>query len=255
MKATLFDLSGKKIGDVTLPDFFGTKVREDIVLKYFEADKFIQPYSPFHRAGLRQAAAGKISHKRHDWKGHYGQGRSRMPRKTMWRRGTQFFWVGANVPATRGGRKAHPPKGIGVEKKINIREMDIAFNSAFASTAMQEYVSKRYVTLQGKIQVPAVIESLPQKTKEFIAMLKNIFGETFSLVMKQKTIRAGKGKLRGRKYKSNAGLLLVVGKEEKAKFNGVDIRTPIDLKIADLYPLGRLTLYTKKALQEMDEKK
>jgi len=30
--------------------------------------------------------------------------------------------------------------------------------------------------------------------------------------LQKKSVRAGKGKLRGRKYKSNAGLLLVVGK-------------------------------------------
>jgi len=57
--------------------------------------------------------------------------------------------------------------------------------------------------------------------------------------------------MRARKYKSNAGLLVVTGKEEKIKFSGLDIKKIGDLKMRDLYPLGRLTLYTQKALEEM----
>jgi len=106
MKATLYNSEGTKKSTVDLPKIFETRIREDIVAKYFESDKFIQPYAAKLKAGMRQSASGTISHKRHDWKGHYGRGISRIPRKTMWRRGTQFFWVGANAPGTRGGRKA-----------------------------------------------------------------------------------------------------------------------------------------------------
>jgi large subunit ribosomal protein L4e len=77
----------------------------------------------------------------------------------------------------------------------------------------------------------------------------------FSLTLKKKVVRAGKGKMRGRKYKSNAGLLLVTGKDEKLAIKGIDVRNKSSLKIADLYPLGRLTLYTKKAIEELGVKK
>lgn len=253
MKATLYDSAGNKKNTIELPAVFSTSIREDIVAKYFEADKFVHPYSPKEGAGLRQSASGTISHKRHDWKGHYGKGMSRAPRKTMWRRGTQFFWVGANVPGARGGRKAHPPKGIGVEKKINKKEIKFAFNSAFAATANTKYINSRYSSLNEIKEIPFVIESLPQKTKSFIATIKNMLGDNFEKAIKQKSLRAGKGKSRGRRYKSNAGALIITGNEENAKISGFDIKQLKEVQISDLYPLGRLTIYTQKALHELNK--
>jgi len=230
-------------------------MREDIVLKYFEADKFIQPYSTSLRAGLKQSASGTISHKRHDWKGHYGRGISRVPRKTMSRRGTQFYWIGAAVPGARGGRRAHPPKGVGREKKINKKEIKIALASSFAATANKEYIKRRYETIEKIDSIPMVIESLPEKTKALVKTLKNILGKNSSLALRKKTVRSGKGKLRGRKYKSNAGILIITSKDEKKRFKGLDIKSVQDTVIADLHPLGRLTIYTQKAISELGAKK
>jgi len=251
MKATLYDQQGNKKSQIELPKVFESKIREDIVAKYFESDKFIQPYSSKLRAGLHQSASGTISHKRHDWKGHYGRGISRIPRKTMWRRGTQFFWVGATAPGTRGGRKAHPPKGIGKEKKINKKEAKLAFNSGFAATANPKYIKERYSTIEKVPEIPAIIEALPKKTKELMTIIKNIFKEHQSLVLKNKTIRPGKGRLRGRKYKSNAGVLIVTSPKETAKFKGVDIKTTDEVSISDFYPLGRLAIYTQGAIDAL----
>lgn len=255
MKTALYDSSGSKKGTIDLPEIFSSPIREDIVLKYYEADKFIQPYSPFYRAGLRQAAAGKISHKRHDWKGHYGKGMSRIARKTMSRRGTQFYWIAANVPSTRGGRKAHPPKGAHPEKKINKKEINLAFNSAFAATANPILITKRYEGIEKLHDAPIIIESLPKKTKQLSQTIEKIFEKHSYLIFKNKEIRAGKGKSRGRKYKSNAGALIIVGKDENEKFSGLDVKQVKEIKISDLYPLGRLTIYTRKALHELGENK
>ena len=57
-------------------------------------------------------------------------------------------------------------------------------------------------------------------------------------------------KIGGRKYKSNAGLLLVKAKDEKIKMKGIDVKSVHEISISDLYPLGRLTIYTEKALEE-----
>jgi len=255
MKAPLYSSDGKKKSQVELPKLFSVRVREDIVKKYFEADKFIQPYASFTEAGKRQSASGTISHKRHDWKGHYGRGISRIPRKTMWRRGTQFFWVGANIPGTRGGRRAHPPKGVGKEKKINKKEVQIAFNSAIAATASKDFVLKRYATLEKIENTPFVLESLPTKTKALKETIKAIFGEVSRLAFKNREVRAGKGKLRGRKYKSNAGVLIITGNDEKAKFSGFDVKAIGEVSISDFWPLGRLTVYTKQALDDLSKDK
>ncbi len=259
MKAELYDLEGKRKKEIDLPKVFDTKVREDIVAKYFEASKFDDrsPYAPNKEAGKRHSASGTISHRRHEWKGHYGKGISRIPRKTMWRRGTQFVWVGAEISSARGGRRAHPPRVYREIKKMNKKEVMIALNSALAATANLHFVQKRYASLsESKAKFPIVIESgNMMKTKNFILMLQNILGETYNLALKKKVVRAGKGKGRGRKYKSNAGILLVKSKSENLKISGMTVRSLNDLKISDLYPLGRITIYTEKALNDLEGRK
>ncbi len=251
MKAQLFDSNGAKKSDVELPEIFDSKIREDLTAKLFEAFKEVQPYSSYEMAGKRHVASGKIAHRRHKWQTGYGKGISRVPRKRMWRRGVQFYWVGAEVSSTRGGRRAHPPKGVYTPKKINRNEIKLAMNSAIAATANKEFILRRYSNLNDIKSAPFVIESLPQKTKEALEALRKIFGELFDFVLKKKVVRAGRGKMRGRKYKSNAGLLLVTGNNEDVKISGIDALKIKDVEISDLYPLGRLTLYTKKAIEEL----
>ena len=57
--------------------------------------------------------------------------------------------------------------------------------------------------------------------------------------------------MRGRTYKNNAGLLLVKSEKEKISLKGVDVVNAKDVTIADLYPLGRLTIYTEQSLKEL----
>ena len=254
MKATLYTIEGKKKGEIEIPEIFSSAIREDIITKYFEANKFIQPYASYPEAGKRHSASGKIRHQRHRWGSHYGRGMSRLPRKTLWRRGTQFYWVAAEVSGTRGGRRAHPPKGIGKEKKINKKEIEIALNSGLAATANESYILQRYESLDKlTIKPPIVVESKLDKvkTKDMLKMFKEIFGNLYHLILKNKKIRTGKGKLRGRKYKTNAGLLLIKGKDEKIKMKGLNIKSISEINIEDLYPLGRLALYTEKAIEEL----
>ena len=262
MKGTLYSTKGEKKGEVQLPELFDTPIREDVAAKYYEADKFAhkQPYSHAPTAGRRHSASGTISHRRHEWKGHYGKGISRAPRKAMWRRGTQFFWVGAEVSGARGGRRVHGPSLTERARKVNKKEVVLALNTCFASTAVKDKVLSRYSSLAGKkvaMTFPIVIESKLDnvKAKEMLSLLNKIFSEVSSVVFKNKEVRAGRGKTRGRKYKSNAGLLLVKSKDEKIKFPGVEVLSTDEICIEDIYPLGRLTAYTEKALKEMEAKK
>ena len=254
MKAQIYNLQGEKKKEVELPKLFSSKIREDIVAKCYEAEKFsfMQPYAPYKEAGKRHSASGTISHRRHEWKGYYGKGMSRIPRKTMSRRGTQFFWVGAEISSARGGRRAHPPTIYRNERKINKKEKLIAMHSAFAATANEFYTKQRYQTLNPKIKLPLILESpVNMKAKDLIKFLKILFNENFSMAIKSKKIRAGKGKLRGRKYKSNAGILLIKSKAENIKMKGIDIKSLNEIRISDLYPLGRLSIFTEKSLEEL----
>ena len=252
MKAAIYDLQGVKKGDVELPAIFSSEVREDLVLKCVEAERFGQPYGTDPRAGRRHVASGIISHKRHDWKGQYGRGMSRVPRKVLWRRGTQFNWVGAEVSGTRGGRRPHGPKAITMrDKKINEKEYAKALSSALAATTHKNYVEARYSSMnEMPIALPLII-SLPAHVKAKQVM--NFFDKVklSDLAVKDKHVRAGKGKSRARKYKSNAGALVIIGDKEKLTVTGIDVRSVKELSIGDLYPLGRITVFSEHALEEL----
>lgn len=257
MKAQVYDLQGKKKSDIEMPAFFDDRIRKDIVAKCAEAQRTPQPYGLDPKAGRRHVASGIISHKRHDWKGQYGKGISRVPRKIMMRRGSYFNWVGAETSGSRGGRRPHGPKATPFLRKINKKEAIVGLHSALAATAQSDYVVGRYENISDvKLKLPIVIETAEmKKTKQIIALFKGIFGELFTHVLQHKTIRAGRGKTRGRKYKSNAGILVLIGKDEKFTMSGVDVRTVEDVEVRDLYPLGRLVVYTEKAVQELGAKK
>ena len=263
MKTKILDINGKEKASIDLPKCFSAEIRKDIVAKVLEAKKTMQPYAPSPVAGKQHSASGKIKHRRHVWKTHYGQGISRIPRMSVSRRGDRFNWIGAEISSTRGGRRAHPPKILSMinTKKINKKELKIALMSAISATANSKEIANRYATLKNKkiSGVPFVVEEklISLKTKELISSLKKILGkDLFELALQKKSVRAGKGKLRGRKYKSNVGLLLVTGEEEKLKTNAFEVVDVKSLGVTDLARggVGRLTIYTEGAIKELGEK-
>ena len=76
-----------------------------------------------------------------------------------------------------------------------------------------------------------------------------------------KKIRAGKGKMRGRKYKVPKGPLIVVGEDKGISLGarnhpGVDIVSVENLNAELLAPgthPGRFTIYTKSAIEKFGE--
>ncbi|HUW43611.1 MAG TPA: 50S ribosomal protein L4 [Bacillota bacterium] len=264
MKAKIFNIEGKKTKEIELPKIFSHPIREDIVAKILEIKKTKQPYAPSLVAGKQHSASGKVVRRRHVWKSGYGRGSSRVPKKIFTRRGSQFNWVGAEVASTRGGRRAHPPKTIAMinTSKINKKELKIAFASALSATANKKIVVSKYERLTEKDieTLPLIIESkiTSLKTKELTSSLKKILGKgLFEIVSKKRKIRSGKGKLRGRKYKSPAGFLIVTGKNEILKTKLVETQKVDNLSVLDLAKggLGRLILYTENAIKELGESK
>ena len=69
-------------------------------------------------------------------------------------------------------------------------------------------------------------------------------------------MRSGKGKLRGRKYKTNAGALLVLGQGEKIKTNLIEVKNADNLNVNDLARggVGRIVIYTEEAIKNIDER-
>ena len=257
MKAQLLSIDGKKQKEISLPKAFSTKIREDILKKVYESEKTWQPYAHDSEAGKKHSASGTISYKRHEWKGHYGKGISRVPRKTMWRRGTQFYWVGAEISSARGGRRAHGPKGTIPIKKINKKEYLIALNSAISATADTKFVCERYSRIKEvKENLPFVVESKfsELKTKDLIKSIDNILGNLKIVSKREKSLRAGKGKLRNRKYKKSAGVLIITGDKEEIKTNSFNQIKIKDLIVSDLYPAGRVVVYTEEAIKSLEER-
>ena len=196
MKSEILSIEGKKIKEIELPKFFSYPVRADIISKVLEAKKTMQPYSPSPVAGKQHAASGKIVHRRHVWRSGYGRGMSRIPRKIMTRRGSQFNWVGAEVSSTRGGRRAHPPKVVSMINtlKINKKEIKKALMSALSATADKKQISLRYRKIEEKDlkELPIIVESrlISLKTKELLESMKKILGEkTFLMTLKKKEVR------------------------------------------------------------------
>jgi len=259
MKTQILSIEGKKTKEIELPKVFSSRIREDILKKVFEAEKTMQPYGPNPKSGRRHSASGIARHKRHAWKSGYGHGRSRIPRKIMWRRGNQFYWVGAEVSGTRGGRKAHAPNPIkNLFKKINKKEFDKAMNSAIASTAKKELVEKRYGKIEEiKETLPLIVESklISLKTKEILNSVNNLLGNMKLSGEKKRTIRSGKGKSRNRRYKVSQGVLIITGNKEEIKTKAVDHCKIEELSISDLYPAGRLVIYTENAIKELGGEK
>jgi large subunit ribosomal protein L4e len=157
--------------------------------------------------------------------------------------------------------RAHPPKITQFlnELKINKKELKVAFASAIAATASERYILKKYSSIE-KIdkKAPFVISSeiTKLKTKQILEELKAVLGNLYSVSIKEKSIRAGRGKMRGRKYKSTAGMILVIGNDEQFKTKLFDVKKAKEVSVVDLAQggLGRVAVYTEKAIKNLGEK-
>jgi len=264
MKLPILNISKEEIGKQEMPIQFEEEVRPDLIKRAVISiqGNARQAYGADPMAGKR--ASAKLSRRRHDYKTAYGIGISRVPRKIMSSRGTRMNWVGAFAPGTVGGRKAHPPKaGKDWTKKINKKERRKAIRSAIAATLSKELVAKNHIIPDN---YPFIIESKfesVRKTKQVKDVLKKIGLEKELSRVNERTIRSGKGKKRGRKYKSKAGPLIIVSKEcalLKAAKNiaGVNVRIVKSINAKVLAPStnpGRLAIWTQDAIKELGDKK
>jgi len=265
MKLDILDISNKKIGEINLPKQFSEEVRTDLISRAVLAlhSNKRQPYGAKPEAGKRASAI--ISKRRRDYKGSYGFGISRTPRKILSRRGARMYWVGAFAPNTVGGRRAHPPKSEKIlSKKINKKERKKAIRSGISATIINELVKKRghIIPKNYPFIIDEKFEDL-SRTKNVIEALKALgLDKELYRVDKRKT-RAGKGKVRGRKYKTKKGPLIVVSKKSnimKAADNilGVNIVNVKDLNVEMLAPgelPGRLTLWTASAIKILEKER
>lgn len=266
MKVPVVDAVKGTVGQIELPPQFSEELHPDLIARAVLSieSKQRQPYGTDPMAGKRYSA--KLSRRRRNFKGAYGIGISRVPRKTVSRSGSRFNWVGALAPGTVGGRQAQPPKSEKVwVKKINKTENRKAIRSAIAATAIPEIVKRRgHLIPQNYPFVAATSLEELNKTKSVVDALKK-FGLDSELVrVSTRKIRAGKGKNRNRKYIEKKGPLVVVSTENCSLVRsarniiGIDVAVVNRLNAHLLAPgtvPGRLTLFTEAAIERLNKEK
>ena len=263
MELKIINAENKEAGKQKLPAQFSEVVRPDLIKRAvvtIQSNKR-QPYGSDPRAGKKASAV--LSRRRRTYKGAYGKGISRVPRKTMLRRGMQMIWTAAFAPGTVGGRRAHPPQvEHDFSQKINTKERRKAIRSALAATINKELVQERgHKTPDNNPFILATEFEKISKTKDMLKAFQTVgLGEELKR-SDNKNIRAGRGTTRGRKYKKTKGPLLVVSGTCKAtnaakNIPGIDVvevkNVNTELLAPGTHP-GRLTLFTQAALQKIEK--
>jgi large subunit ribosomal protein L4e len=262
--ADVVSLTGEKEAEVPLPQVFSEKLNLYVLKRAFiaeESERFQLKYTD-PLAGKRKAA--ELTKRRRAYKTTYGHGLNRTPRKVLYHTGgSSFYYVGAVAPHTVGGREAHPPKKEKVMiKKINKKERLLAIRVGIAASANRELVDKFHRISKLKslpLIVSGDIEKI-KKTKEAAEKLRAIgLGDELERIS-ARSIRAGKGKLRGRRYRRKLGPVLVVGKGTSVTraFGNLNmsVRNVDNLKLSDVTNggfAGRLLIWTRGAINEVDK--
>ncbi len=263
MKAITYTKTGEKGKEIALPRQFSEEIRPDLIKRAVLViqSRERQQYGADPRAGMDFSAT--LSRRRRDYRGSYGRGISRIPRKVMIRRGTQFIYTGAVVASTVGGRRAHPPKAEKIyEQKINKKEKQKAIRSAIAATLDKEILKQKGFSALDN--VPLIIEKLEEisKTKEFKELMIKLNLKPELERVENKKIRAGKGTMRGRKYRRVKGPLVVVADNNSNVYKacrnlpGFDVVEVSSLNAELLAPgaePGRLVIWSLDAIQRLEK--
>ncbi len=250
--AKIFNLEGKPIGKITLPPVFGMTLRPDVIKRAVLAiqSNRLQPQGRDPMAGKRTTAESR----------GVNLGIARIPR--IKNPGGQ----GALAPGTVGGRISHPPTSKkNIVKQIPKKEKRLALFSAIAATASKEVVASRGHSIEDVPAFPLIVTDELEKLRkvkevEEVLVHLGVFSDIFR-VKESRTIRAGKGKLRGRKRKQAIGPLIVVARnngivEAARNIPGVDVVTVKNLNAEILAPgahPGRLTIWASSAIEELNE--
>ena len=249
--------SAEVLREVRTPQVFSTAIRHDIV--QFVHDNLSkntrQARGVDPRAGMKHSAES------------WGTGRAaaRIPR--IGGSGTSRSGQGAFGNMCRKGRMSFPlHTWRRWHRKVNLRQRRHALASALAASSVWGLVNARGHRINNVPQLPLVLDNevnQVSKTKEAVALLK-AFGlyEDVERVMKSKSLRPGRGKMRNRRFRMRRGPLVVVDDQAQAleralrNIPGVDVLNVNRLNIRNLAPggqLGRLLVFTEGALAELKQ--
>ena len=249
-QTNVYSVRGGVAGTVDVPAAFETPYRPDIFKKAVlaAAANGRQPYGPAKEAGMRHAVSTRGK----------GTGSARNQR-------IHGLGKAGESPNNVSGRRAHPPVPERKwEQKVNKKEAKIARQSALAATACAACVKARGHQFDDTVSFPIVVEDEIKDlkaTSEVIELFEKIgIGYDIERAKDGRKIRAGRGKMRNRRYRTPVSVLIVVSDEERgapifksaANIPGVTVEEVKTLNTSILAPggdAGRLTVYTKSAIE------
>ncbi|KAG8159282.1 hypothetical protein KVR01_010943 [Diaporthe batatas] len=246
----------------TFPTVFTAPIRPDIVQEVHKgiAKNKRQPYAVSEKAGHQTSAES------------WGTGRAvaRIPRVSGG--GTHRAGQAAFGNMCRSGRMFAPTKTWRKwHVKINQNQKRFATASALAASAVPSLLFARGHQISAVPEVPLVVDSAAfegaaaAKTSAALGLLKAVgAGPDLEKVKGSKKLRAGKGKLRGRRHRQRRGPLVIYdpevdGKELVKGFRnipGVETSSVYSLNLLQLAPgghLGRFVIWSSAAFKALDK--
>jgi large subunit ribosomal protein L4e len=245
----VYAVNGGVAGTVEVPAAFETPYRPDIIKKAVlaAAANGRQPYGPGARSGMRHAVSFRGK----------GTGSARNQR-------IHGLGKAGESPNNVSGRRAHPPVPERIwAQKVNKKEAKIARASALAATGCADCVKARGHQFDDSVSFPIVVEDSfndIKETSKVIELFEKIgIGYDLDRAKDGRKIRAGRGTMRNRKYRTPVSVLIVVADDERnapifksaANIPGVTVEEVKTINTAILAPggdAGRLTVYTKAAI-------
>jgi large subunit ribosomal protein L4e len=253
---TVFSISGDKAGETTLPSVMTAPLRPDIV-------QFV--HSNMNK-NKRQAFAVNIRAGKQVVASSWGTGRAvaRIPR--VGGGGTSRSGQGAFGNMCRGGRMFAPTKTWRKwHRKINLTLKRYATVSAIAATAVPALVMARGHLIDEVPEIPLVLDTSLESTKKTSAAKEILSAvgayEDVEKVADSKQIRAGKGKMRNRRYVQRRGPLIIYKQNDGVgqafrNLPGVELCCVDRLNLLQLAPgghMGRFCVWSQAAIDSLDE--
>lgn len=240
--------------EICMPHVFLAPIRPDLInWCHTQMNKnHRQPYAVNKDAGHQHSAES------------WGTGRavSRIPRVSGG--GTSRAGQGAFGNMCRSGRMFAPTKTWRRwHRKLNLNQKRYAVSSALAATALPALVMSRGHLIDEVEEIPLVVDDSIQSiktTKEAIVVLKKIGAyKDCERVRKSKTIRAGRGKSRNRRYVHRLGPLIIYSKDDGIRqsfrnLTGVECANVMKLNLLRLAPggrVGRFVIWTESAFKKL----
>lgn len=249
------DVISSKPSQVDMPAVFSVPIRSDLI-RFVHKNVALnkrQPYAVSPTAGKNYSAESRGT----------GRAIARVPR--IKGSGTRRAGQAAFANFARGGHLAHPTSVLRRwQRKTNLNLRRLVTAMGIAATGIAPIVESRGHRISQLKSIPLIVHQDDLKAIKKTKDAKNFIislGLQEELEKTKKTyIRAGKGKLRNRRYQHRKGPLIVYDEDfDKKPFRniqGVEMEKVDNISVLDLCPgghPGRLIIWTKDAFEKLSD--